>query len=192
MPRWPRGGVFSFDIIEDRPGIIVARASGKGAADAFKDEAGGHRWQENSGKTMHTSTITVAVLQEPTDVQIVIREQDLDIMTCRSSGSGGQHINKTDSAVQIRHIPSGIMVRCEGERSQLLNKEMARSVLRARLWQRKQDEAIGIRADDRRRQIGSGQRADKRRTIRSQDDVVNDHLTGKQWKLKNYLKGDLD
>ena len=141
---------------------------------------------------MQTSTITVAVLPEPTQIELTIREQDLDIMTCRASGSGGQHINKTDSAVQIRHIPSGLLVRCEGERSQLLNKEMARSLLRARLWQHKQEEAIGLRASNRKHQIGSGQRADKRRTIRSQDGSVTDHITGKQWQIKKYLRGDWD
>ena len=139
---------------------------------------------------MHTSTITVAVLPEPTAAQISLREEDLEFTTMRGSGAGGQHRNTTDSAVVCKHIPTGVTVRCESERSQHLNKETARSVLAARLWQRKQDELHGARADDRKRQVGSGQRADKRRTIRSQDDLVTDHVSGIQWRLKDYLRGD--
>lgn len=187
------GGRFDVELVEERPGIIVFRVTGKGAEQVFRDEPGGHRWQrvppnERRGR-VHTSTITVAVLSEPSETQVVLRESDLEEQTCRGSGAGGQHRNKTDSAVQLRHIPTGIMVRCESERSQSLNRETARAVLRARLWQAEQERASGARADDRRRQVGSGMRGDKRRTIRTQDDVVNDHQTGRQWRYKDYARG---
>jgi len=132
----------------------------------------------------------VAVLPEPTDAQIELRGSDLEYSTCRGSGAGGQHRNKRDTAVQLRHLPSGILVRCEAERSQLQNKETARSILKARLWQLQRDQAAGARSDDRRRQIGSGMRGDKRRTVRVQDDAVSDHVTGKQWRFKQYARGD--
>lgn len=141
---------------------------------------------------MHTSTITVATLPEPTKAQVSLREEDLEFTTMRGSGAGGQHRNVTDSAVVLKHKPTGLTVRCESERSQSMNKETARSVLSARLWQLKQDELHGARAEDRKRQVGSGQRADKRRTIRSQDDLVTDHVLGKQWRLKDYLRGNFD
>ena len=132
----------------------------------------------------------MAVLPEPTDAQIELRESDLEYSTCRGSGAGGQHRNKRDTAVQLRHLPSGIVVRCEAERSQLQNKETARSILKARLWQLQRDQDAGARSDDRRRQIGSGMRGDKRRTVRVQDDAVSDHVTGKQWRFKQYARGD--
>lgn len=138
---------------------------------------------------VHTSTITVAVLPEPTETQVILREADLEFATCRGSGAGGQHRNKTESAVQLKHIPTGLMVRCESERSQSLNKETARAVLRARLWEITQLALDGKRAYDRKKQVGSGMRGDKRRTIRTQDDVVNDHETGKQWRYKDYARG---
>ena len=170
--------------------------SGKRAAETFKDEPGGHRWQrvppnEKRGR-VQTSTITVAVLPEPTDTQVALRDEDLDIATCRGSGAGGQHRNKTDSAVIMKHLPTGLTVRCESERSQTQNKETARQVLRARLWQFEQDRASGARAADRRSQLGSGMRGDKRRTIRTQDDSVVDHLTGRSWRFKRYARGDWD
>lgn len=139
---------------------------------------------------MHTSTVTVAVLSEPTQTQIVLRDEDLEYSTCRGSGAGGQHRNKTESAVQLRHAPSGLTVRCEAERSQMQNKLSALAVLRARLWQAKQTELHVARADERRRQLGSGMRGDKRRTIRVQDGIVNDHVTGKQWQFRAYERGD--
>jgi peptide chain release factor 1 len=167
--------------------------TGRGAWETFKNEPGGHRWQrvppnEKRGR-VHTSTVTVAVLPEPTETQVVLRDEDLEFATCRGSGAGGQHRNKTESAVQLKHTPTGLMVRCESERSQSLNKETARQVLRARLWQLEQDRISGARASDRKRQVGSGMRGDKRRTIRTQDDVVNDHETGKQWRYKDYARG---
>lgn len=182
------------EILEQRPGIIIARATGENAELTFRDEFGGHRWQEISPtdkhKRVHTSTTTVAILQEPTDVQFVLRPQDLEFMTCRASGKGGQGVNTTDSAVQVKHLPTGMMVRSETEKSQVQNKANALALLRARLWEAEREKAAGDRARDRKQQVGVGARGDKRRTLRAQDDQVVDHVTGRRWKLKNYLRGE--
>lgn len=159
----------------------------------FRDEAGGHRWQrvpptEKRGR-IHTSTVTVAVLPEPENAHVRIREADLDWTVCRGSGPGGQHRNKTESAVVLVHKPTGVTVRCESERSQHQNRATAISVLRARLWQREQERLTGERGDARRSQVGSGMRGDKRRTIRVQDGVVTDHVTGKRWNYTSYERG---
>jgi len=194
--RWGAGGHFDLELVEERPGLIVFRASGKGAAAAFANESGGHRWQripptEKRGR-MQTSTITVAVLPEPTETQVVVREADLKWAYCRGSGAGGQHRNVTDSAVILTHVPTGIKVRCESERSQHQNKETALEVLRARIWDAANEQRSSALSSSRREQVGSGMRADKRRTIRSQDGVVTDHVLNRQWQLKKYLRGDWD
>lgn len=199
LSRWPStaasrgGGLFDVEVVEERPGLCVLRISGKKAVETFADESGGHRWQrvpptEKRGR-VHTSTITVAVLSEPTETQVVIRDSDLDVQTCRGSGAGGQHRNKRDTAVQMRHIPTGVVVRCESERSQHSNRETALAVLRARVWEMREAQRTGAIAEDRRRQVGSGMRGDKRRTIRTQDDQVNDHVSGKSWRYKDYVRG---
>lgn len=138
---------------------------------------------------VHTSTVTVAVLPEPSEAQVHIDERELEIRTCRGSGAGGQHRNKTESAVQITHRPSGVTVRCESERSQQQNRATAMAVLRAKLLEHRQHAATAARASDRRSQVGSGQRGDKRRTIRVPDGQVVDHVTGRTWRLKEYLRG---
>lgn len=185
--------VFDFAVIEERPGFVIIEVSGKGAAATFKDESGGHRWQavsptEKRGR-VQTSTITVAVLPQPTEAQVHISEGDLEFSACRGSGAGGQHRNVTDSAVILKHKATGITVRCETERSQHQNKATALALLRARLWEAKQEEINGNRSEDRKRQVGSGMRGDKRRTIRVQDGQVNDHLTGRTWQYKSYARG---
>lgn len=169
-------------------------AHGKGAQEIFKNEPGGHRWQripptEKRGR-VHTSTITVAVLQEPTETQVHVRESDLEVKTCRGSGPGGQNRNKTESAIQMTYLPTGLTVRCETERSQHQNRANALALLRARLWEEQNNKLTGDRAAERKKQVGSGQRADKIRTIRQQDDQVNDHVTGKHWKYSAYVRGD--
>lgn len=171
--------------------LVIA---GRGAAALFAGEPGGHRWQripptEKRGR-VQTSTITVAVLEEPRSIELTIRPDDVDIDTMRGSGAGGQHRNKTDSAVRARHRPTGIEVRCESERSQHRNRELAMRVLAARVADLARSAAQGDRAADRRRQIGSGMRGDKRRTIRTQDDQVTDHVDGRTWKFKSYARGD--
>jgi peptide chain release factor 1 len=172
----------------------VLRASGKGVRETFANEAGGHRWQRvppnEKRDRVHTSTVTVAVLEEPSEIELPrLDPSELDISTCRASGNGGQNVQKTDSAVQIRHIPTGVIVRCETERSQLYNKATALTILRARLHERQLRESNAQRADDRRRQIGSGQRGDKRRTIAVQRDSVLDHVTGRSWRFEDYMRG---
>lgn len=157
-------------------------------------EAGGHRWQrvppnEKRGR-VHTSTVTVVVLPEPEPVEVVIDPRDLVISTCRASGDGGQHLQRTESAVQIKHVPSGLMVRCESERSQHQNKASALALLRARLFERARAEKQRARVEARRSQAGSGQRGDKRRTVRCRDGVVTDHVTGQRWSLRDYLRGE--
>lgn len=139
---------------------------------------------------VHTSTITVAVLPEPTDAQLRLRPGDLAWVTCRGSGAGGQHRNKTESAVVVTHRPSGLSVRCESERSQHQNRETALALLRARLHATEVERRSAARADDRRRQVGSGMRGDKRRTVRCQDGVVVDHPTGRTWTLRAYERGE--
>ena len=192
-------------MIESRPGLIVFRASstpqsppGTGAAATFRDEPGGHRWQhvpatEKRGR-VQTSTITVAILPVPdvTNTKVVLQERDLEWQACRGSGAGGQHRNVTASAVQLRHVPSGLTVRCENERSQHQNLQVAKSVLRARLWELERARVSGERAGDRKAQVGSGMRGDKRRTIRVQDGQVVDHVTGRKWEFKRYARGDWD
>jgi len=172
----------------------VLCVSGRGATALFAGEAGGHRWQrvpetEKRGR-VHTSTITVAVLEEPRHVDQTIRPEDVDVETMRGSGAGGQHRNKTDSAVRARHRPTGIEVRCEAERSQHRNRELAMLVLSARVAELTRSAVQGARDADRRQQLGSGMRGCKIRTIRVQHDVVVDHQTGRQWALKQYLRGD--
>jgi peptide chain release factor 1 len=138
---------------------------------------------------VQTSTVTVAVLPEPTENEVRIDERDVEVKTCRGSGAGGQHRNKTDSAVILTHRASGLVVRCESERSQIQNRATALAVLRARLLERQRGALSSARDSDRRAQIGSGQRGDKRRTIRVGDGQVVDHLTNRAWRFKDYQRG---
>ena len=167
---------------------------GLGVEQVFKDEAGGHRWQrippnEKRGR-VHTSTVTVAVLREPSQAEVVVRDCDVEWQAVRGSGAGGQNRNKVSSAVQLWHKATGIMVRCEAERSQLQNRNTAMALLRARLLEAKESAAHGSESATRKAQLGCGARGDKRRTVREQDDQVNDHITGRRWRLKDYLRGD--
>lgn len=168
--------------------------TGKGSEAVFQNEVGGHRWQrvppnERRGR-VHTSTITVAVLPEPTSGQYPdIPEREIEWQACRGSGSGGQNRNKRDTAVQMKHIPTGLTVRCESERHQHQNRQTALALLRARLWAMKGGAEANEREALRRWQVGSGMRGDKRRTIRTQEGQVVDHLTGKVWRLRDYLRG---
>lgn len=190
---WGPGGVFSYEVLTERPGLLVFRVDGRGAEKVFANESGGHRWQrvpptEKRGRT-HTSTITVAVLPIPAEAKLILPDRDLKWSTCRGSGPGGQHRNKTESAVQLVHRPSGISVRCETEKSQHRNRQMALEQLRARLWESQQATVANSRSSARKSQVGSGMRGDKRRTIREQDGQVTDHVLGKKWRLKDYLRG---
>jgi len=185
-----------YDVLEQRPNILIFRVTGNDAARAFHNEGGGMRWQrvpptERKGR-VHTSTVTVAVLREPTPAEVLINPSDLDYKTCRGSGAGGQHRNTTDSAVQLTHKPTGIMVRVESERSQHQNKETALSLLRARLLEQQQMSLAQKHNGKRRNQVGSGMRGDKRRTCQVQNGQVTDHVTGKKLSLDKYLRGCVD
>jgi peptide chain release factor 1 len=189
----PRGG-FEVDLVERRRGLVVIRVNGSDAEAAFRDEAGGHRWQrvppnERHGR-VHTSTITVAVLREPTELELHIDPRDLEWSFSRGSGPGGQHRNKTESAVDLVHVPTGTVVHCESERSQQENKRLALGALRARILAVERDRDRKERGAARKDQIGSGMRGDKRRTIRCQEGTVTDHVTGRTWRLREYLRGE--
>lgn len=171
------------------------RVSGRGVRQAFEREPGGHRFQrvpptEKRGR-VHTSTITVAVLEEPREHEIRIDPRDLEESFTRGSGKGGQHRNKTDTCVVLKHLPTGIKVRVDGGRSQHVNRETALSVLRARLKEAEGEKKVRDQNRRRRRQVGSGMRGDKVRTVAMQRDSVTDHQTGKVMKAKQYLRGNL-
>jgi peptide chain release factor 1 len=176
---------------------IVFSVKGKGAYKRLKFESGVHRVQrvpetEAQGR-IHTSTATVAVLVEPEEIDFTVEPKDLRIDTYRSSGPGGQHMQKTDSAVRITHIPSGIIVACQDERSQLKNKSKAMRVLRARLADMKQQEEFKKISKERKSQIGSGDRSEKIRTYNFPDRRLTDHrINFSSYKLEAILEGDLD
>lgn len=141
---------------------------------------------------VHTSTVTVAILREPSPVEVVISDRDLEWSTCRGSGAGGQHRNKTESAVIVKHRPSGLTIRCESERSQHQNRATALGLLRARLLLQQEESSVSAHNATRKRQVGSGQRGDKTRTVQIQNGVVVDHGTGRRAEAKEYLRIGLD
>ncbi len=140
---------------------------------------------------MHTSTVTVAVLEEPTEQEVRIDSRDVEETFSRGSGPGGQHRNKTDTAVTLRHVPSGVTVRVDGGRSQHINRQTALALLRARLKAAASSAATETRNASRRGQVGCGARGDKVRTIALQRDQVTDHGTGKTMQATRYLRGHL-
>ena len=170
---------------------------GTGAYSKLKYESGVHRVQRvpetESGGRIHTSTVTVAVLPEAEDVEIDINPADLKIDTFRSSGAGGQHINKTSSAIRITHLPSGMVVECQDERSQYKNKDKAMKVLKSRLLSIKQQEQAGAIAADRKSQVGTGDRSERIRTYNYRENRVTDHRIGLTlYQLDSIINGTLD
>jgi peptide chain release factor 1 len=176
---------------------VIFSVKGRDAYKRLRFESGVHRVQrvpstEAQGR-IHTSTVTVAVLIEPEEVDFVIESKDLRIDTYRSSGPGGQHMQKTDSAVRITHIPSGLVVACQDERSQLKNKNKALRILRARLLDIKREDELKKISQARKSQIGSGDRSEKIRTYNFPDRRVTDHrINFTVHKLEAVLEGELD
>ena len=171
--------------------------NGDGAYSKFKFESGVHRVQrvpetETQGR-IHTSTVTVAVLPEVDDVEVEINPKDLQIDTYRSGGAGGQHVNKTESAIRITHLPTGTVVECQDERSQYKNKDKALRVLRARLLDAKVSAQNAEIAANRRSQVGTGDRSERIRTYNYPQLRVTDHRIGLTlYRLADILNGDLD
>lgn len=176
---------------------VVVEISGKGAYSKFKFESGVHRVQRvpvtESGGRVHTSTATVAVLPEADPTEVKINPEDLKIDTYRASGAGGQHVNRTDSAIRITHLPSGIVVQCQDERSQHKNRDKAMAVLQSRLWELESGKAKDAEDSERRSQVGTGDRSERIRTYNYHQGRVTDHRIGLTlYKLEEILGGDLD
>ncbi len=175
---------------------VCFSVSGGGAYSRFKFESGVHRVQRvpetETGGRIHTSTVTVAVLPEMDEVEVEIKPSDLQIDTYRASGAGGQHINKTDSAIRITHLPTGMVVECQDERSQFKNKDKAMRVLRARLYEQKQQEQLLAVAADRKAQVGTGDRSERIRTYNFPQGRVTDHRIGLTlYRIESIMNGDL-
>jgi len=172
---------------------------GEGAYSRLKFEAGGHRVQRvpvtESGGRIHTSAATVAVLPEIEEVDFKLDMRDVQIDTYRSSGAGGQHVNKTESAIRVTHLPTGTVVECQDERSQYKNKDRALQILRSRLYQAEQNKQHAQLAAERKNQIGSGDRSERVRTYNFPQNRVTDHrLTGdnRSFNIASIINGDMD
>ncbi len=171
--------------------------SGEGAYSRFKFESGVHRVQrvpetETQGR-IHTSTATVAVLPEAQEVDVEINPADITVDTFRSSGAGGQHVNKTESAIRITHIPTGTIVECQDERSQHKNREKAMKILRSKILENEMQKQASSIADERKSQVGTGDRSERIRTYNYPQGRVSDHRIGLTlYKLEQILNGDLD
>jgi len=173
------------------------KLSGNGAYARFKFESGVHRVQrvpdtETQGR-VHTSTITVAVLPEVEDVEFELDEKELKIDTCRASGAGGQHVNKTESAIRVTHIPTGIVVYCQDQRSQVQNKETALNILKTKLYDKYKTEQDEKYAENRRTQIGTGDRSERIRTYNYPQGRLTDHrINYTVYSLTEFLNGDIE
>ncbi len=175
---------------------VIFEIRGEDVYDKLKYEGGVHRVQripttEKSGR-VHTSTASIAVLPEASETEIKINPSDLRIDVLRASGPGGQYVNKRESAVRITHLPTGLMVNCQEERTQQANKERALKVLRARLLAKKRTEELAQRGDERREQIGTAARSEKIRTYNFPQNRLTDHRIKKSWhNLDKIIEGDL-
>lgn len=176
---------------------IVFNVTGKNVYENLRFESGGHRVQRipvtESGGRIHTSAVTVAVLPEAEEAEVQINNDDLRIDVLRSSGAGGQHVNKTESCVRVTHIPTGIAIRCQDTRSQHKNKAQAMKVLRSRLYEMQQNELNKERSTLRKDQVGSGDRSDKVRTYNYPQNRVTDHrINMTLYKLDQFMIGNID
>ena len=176
---------------------VVFQISGNGAYSKLKFESGVHRVQrvpetESQGR-VHTSTVTVAVLPELEEVEFDILDKDLRVDTYRSSGAGGQHVNKTDSAIRMTHLPTGIVVTCQDERSQLKNREKAMMILKAKLYDYYQGQKNKEYADSRKAQVGTGDRSERIRTYNFPQGRITDHRIGfTAYNLLDFMNGSID
>jgi peptide chain release factor 1 len=201
--RWADGHSFKTDLMsQSETGIggfkeVIFQVKGRGAFSRLKYESGVHRVQrvpttEAQGR-IHTSTATVAVLPEANEVDVAIGPNDVRIDVFRATGPGGQSVNTTDSAVRVTHLPTGIVVSCQDEKSQLQNRTKAMAILRARLYQAEQERLASERSEARRSQVGSGERSEKIRTYNFPQNRVTDHRIGKTiYNLPGVLSGELD
>lgn len=201
--RWAESHSFKAEMLSHHEtGIggfkeVIFQVRGRGAYSQLKYESGVHRVQrvpvtEAQGR-IHTSTATVAVLPEADDVDIQIKAEDVRIDVFRATGPGGQSVNTTDSAIRVTHLPTGMVVSCQDEKSQLQNRTKAMAILRARLFQMEQERLQAERSEARRSQVGSGERSEKIRTYNFPQNRVTDHRIGKTvYNLTQVLSGDLD
>ena len=176
---------------------VIFMVNGSGAYSKFKYESGVHRVQRvpvtESGGRIHTSTITVAVMPEVSDIDISINPADVEMEVYRSSGAGGQHVNKTSSAVRLIHKPSGIIVACQEERSQFQNKDKAMAMLRAKLYDIEQEKQHSKYASDKKSQVGTGDRSEKIRTYNFPQGRVTDHRIGLNlYNIDDIMKGNIN
>ncbi|NIS08149.1 MAG: peptide chain release factor 1 [Candidatus Dadabacteria bacterium] len=176
---------------------VVASIEGKNVYKKFKFESGVHRVQRvpatETGGRIHTSTATVMILVEPEDVEVDIDEKDLRVDTYRASGPGGQHVNKTDSAIRITHIPTGVVAQCQDERSQHKNRAKAMRMLKAKIFELEEEKRQSEISNIRKNMVGSGDRSEKIRTYNYKDVRVTDHRIGLTLhKLEQILEGELD
>lgn len=201
--RYAENQAWKVEIINDQEsetgGIkeLVFSVAGKNVYSKLKYESGVHRVQripvtEAKGR-VHTSTVTVVVLPEVDEVDIVIRDEDLEITTSRSSGAGGQKVNKTSSAVRMVHKPTGVVVECQDERSQLKNKQKALSILRARLYAAEEEKRMKEQGEKRLAQVGTGDRSEKIRTYNFPQDRLTDHRVHVNWSnLPSLMDGNIE
>lgn len=187
--------VFSIKVLKDLPGFLSFKISGE-KAKIFKKESGGVRWQrvpptEKKGR-VHTSSVTVAVLDDNDTTSFELNENDLTYRAYKASGKGGQHRNKRDSAIEVTHVPTGITAKCDSERSQHDNKRLARELLEYKLQQIHDEKCHSDRSAKRKKQVGTGLRGDKIKTVQEQNGQVVNHQNGKKVSLKKYFKGRID